>query len=120
MLENPLIPPSTVLMLLSKGRKQDIKGLRSGTVDISNYDKAIEIVSVLNDFLNIVDFAFTKNFVIAVMNMMHIPGYDHDIMTRKLEYQSRSVVKCVNVRQYMEMFDEIYNHNQSKNRLTIK
>jgi hypothetical protein len=120
MIDNPLIPPSTVLMMLSTGKKRDLDGLRRGVIDVSNYDQALIIAGIVKEYSLIITFAYDRNFVLAVINCIYTQDYDHEVMKRKIEYQSRSLVKCVNVKQYNGMFEEIYNHGQQKNRLIIK
>jgi len=121
MLENPLIPPSTILRLIGPDQGGNSTGkLRDGIVDVSNIDQANYICSVLKEYAELINFAHERNFVLAVMSSIRTPGYDHDTMRRKLEYQSRSLRRCITVKQYCEMLQEIYNYNSSKNLLTIK
>jgi len=121
MLDNPLLPASTVMMMLSTGQKRDINSLKRGSIDISNYDKALCIAARVKEFSEIVKFAYERNFVLTVMSTFHTESYDHETMKRKIELQPRSMVRCTTVRQYQEMFEEIYNYSQSsKNRLNFK
>lgn len=120
MIDNPLIPPSTTLMMFSKLKKRDINGVREGNIDTSNYEQALSIADVLREYAGLIHFAYERNFVLAVMNCIYTPEYSHSHMQSKLEYQSRSIKRCVNVKQYTEMLEEIYNHGLSKNKLTIK
>lgn len=120
MIENPLLPPSTILIMMSKARKRDINALKQGELDVSNYEQALVIASVLKEYRNIVDFAYERNFILAVMNCIYTPGYDHQEMRRQLESQSRCVVKCINVKHYTDMFSEIYNRNKSRNVLKFR
>ena len=42
MINNPLMPPSTVMMMLSSsGNRRDVSGLKEGCVDVSNYQRAL-------------------------------------------------------------------------------
>ena len=115
--ENPLIPPSSALVMLSADGKRDLPGLRNGHVDTSGYPEATEIAEILKFFRNKIDFAYDRNFILAVISCVKTDGYNHEIMKNKVEMQSRSLVKCVNRKQYVEMLEEIYNRNSSKNRL---
>jgi len=115
--ENPLIPPSSALVMLSADGKRDLVGLRNGHVDTSGYPEATEISEILKYFRNIIDFAYDRNFILAVITCVQTNGYDHDTMKNKVEMQTRSLVKCINRRQYIEMLEEIYNRHSSKNRL---
>ena len=121
MLDNPLLPPSTVLTLFSKDLySRDINGLKAGKIDTTNHAKAIEIALVLKYYAGLIGHAYERNFILAVIKCFQTPGYDHAEMQRQLESQSRSLVRCINVRQYVELFEEIYNRSKSKNTLRLK
>lgn len=115
--DNPLIPPSTALSMLSTDGKRNTSSLKEGYVDTSNYDYACKVASILKEYRNIIDHAYDRNFVLAVMAVLRVPDYDHEIMKSKLEYQSRSLVKCVTKKQYIDLLEEIYNYHSSKNKL---
>lgn len=115
--EHPYLPVSTVLLFLSCDRSRNTAGLREGKVDVSNVEQATEVLKYLKDFRNMIDHAFSRNFMVAVYQMVRSGKYEHDRMMQKLETQSRSLVKCVNVKQYIELLEEIYNfrsHDQNK------
>ncbi len=115
--ENTLIPPSTALAMMSSDGSRNTQDLRDGVIDISNYDLAVKIAVIIKFYRNIFPHAYDRNFILAVIETVRIPGYDHEIMKGKLEYQSRSLVKCANKKQYLEMLEEIYNYRSSKNSL---
>lgn len=115
--DHPMIPTSTAMLMLSSDCKRDTAGLKNGFVDISNYETALTIAGILKEYRNLIDHAYDRNFVLAVMHVAAVPGYNHDIMRTKLEFQSRSLVKCVSKKQYIEMLEEIYNYKSSTNRL---
>lgn len=115
--ENPKISVSTALMLMDGFGSRNTKELREGVIDVFNYDRACEVARILKFFRNIIDFAYERNFVLAVSVMVNTTGYDHAIMESKLEFQSRSLVRCISSRQYVELLEEIYNYRSSKNKL---
>lgn len=115
--ENPMIPPSTALHMLSSDGKRNAAALKEGFVDTGNYEFAKNIGIILKGYRNFIDHAYDRNFVLAVIQCVSIPGYDHELMKQKLEYQSRSLVKCVSKKQYVELLQEIYNYKNSKNSL---
>lgn len=115
--EHPLIPPSSALVMLACDGKRDLKALKEGIVDTSAYTEACEIAEILKYYRNKVEFAYDRNFILAVISAYKTPGYDHEIMKGKVENQTRSLVKCINRKQYTEMLEEIYNYHSSKNRL---
>jgi hypothetical protein len=108
-------------MMLSTGQKRDINGLKQGIIDVSGYERALTIAATVKEYSELVSFAYTREFILGVMACLNTPEYSHEHMQAKLEYQSRSLRRCVNVKQYKEQFAEIYNHALSaKNHITIK
>lgn len=99
--ENPQIPPSTALMMLSVDASRQAHGVREGHINTGNHKEANEIATVLRYYRNLIDFAYDRNFVLAVYAAFTSGQYDHEIMKKKLEYQSRSLVKCINTKQYL-------------------
>lgn len=115
--EHPYVQPSTVLNLLSADGSRNTHSLRNGIIDVDNYEQALEIVDYLKDFRNMIDHAFSRNFILAFQAVVRTGKYDHARMMQKLETQSRSLVKCINIKQYIELLEEIYNyrsHDQNK------
>ncbi|MDP3561735.1 MAG: ParB/RepB/Spo0J family partition protein [Legionellaceae bacterium] len=115
--EHSYLPVSTILLLLSTDASRNTAALREGKVDVSNLEQANEVLGYVRDFRNIIDYAFSRNFMLAVFHMVKSGKYDHARMMQKLELQSRSLVKCVNTRQYRDLLEEIYNfraHDQNK------
>lgn len=115
--DHPLIPPSSALLMLSADGKRDLAGLKNGFVDATGYPEACEIANILKYFRNYADFAYDRNFILAVITCVQVDGYDHDTMKAKVEMQPRSLVKCINRKQYVEMLEEIYNYRSHKARL---
>lgn len=111
----PGLPPSTALMLLSSDGSRDVKSLKEGVVDVANWDKAVEIADIIVKYRNIIDFAFDRNFILAINKLVNSGLYDHSVMEIKLEKQLRSLVKCATIKQYLDLLEEIYNkgsHNK--------
>ena len=53
------------------------------------------------------------NFVSALLNLAVNPVYDHARMMQKMEYLSVRLVKCADVRGYIQVIEGIYNHKAS-------
>lgn len=113
--QHPMIPPSTALIMLSATGQRDLNGLKNGVVNLTNYDRACQIAEIIKEYRNIIDHAYDRNFILAVHHVVTTDGYDHSIMQAQLEFQSRSLVQCVNSKQYIELLQEIYNYRKSKN-----
>lgn len=108
----PAVPLTSMLQLLSCDFKRDVKALRNGYVDISMKDRAEEVIAMLSDYRNRFGFegTYTGAFISAIAHISEIDGFEHAEMMRKLEMQPRSLVKCVNIKQYKLLLEEIYNH----------
>lgn len=115
----PQLPPSTALMLLSADGSRDIVSLKEGVVDTSNMDHGVKIAEIITQFAEIVNFAYDRNFILALNKVVKTGLYDQSLMDRKLESQSRSLVKCATVKQYIELIEEIYNKG-SHNKVSFK
>lgn len=117
--EHSQIPASTAMMLLSVDGKRDTRALKEGKSDVGNIAQAEQIALFLKSFRNIIDWAYDRSFVMAIQRLVDSGKYDHAVMLKKLENQSRSLVKCVNVKQYIELLEEIYNRG-SHNKVSFK
>jgi hypothetical protein len=58
-------------------------------------------------------------FVSAMIQMFHNPRYEHNEFMDKLSKQPTSLVECVNVTQYKELIEEIYNWKR-KNKVNLR
>lgn len=117
---NPGIPVGTALKFLSGFAGGEGKAVKEGKISVSDYDFAVKVAATLKWYRNMIDFAYERNFALAVAKMLQHPDYDHEVMKKKLEYQSRSLVKCINTKQYVEMLEEIYNYKSSKNQIRVQ
>jgi hypothetical protein len=117
--EHNKIPPSTALMMLSADGKRDMQALKQGSIDVTNVGEADEIAGIIKKFRNIIDFAYDRNFILAIIKVINTGKYDHSVMEKRLESQSRSLVKCATVAQYMDLLEEIYNRG-SHNKVSFK
>jgi hypothetical protein len=117
MIANPLMPPTTIYRLI--GADNIVHKVRKGIIDVSKIDTAERVSAICKEYRNMIDFAYERYFIMAVFNCVQTPEYDHAVMRDKLNYQSRSLLKCVTVRQYTEMLEEIYNY-KNKNAIKLK
>lgn len=117
--EHSQIPPSTAMMLLSADGSRNTNALKEGVVDVDNIAKAQEIAQILKYYRNIIDWAYDRSFVLAVNRLVESGKYDHATMEKRMETQTRSLVKCINTKQYIELLEEIYNRG-SHNKVSFK
>lgn len=108
--QHEYLKPTICIQLLSSDGSRDTKGLKSGQIDVTNIIEANQVVEVVKMFRNYVDFAFSRDFVFAVQKLIQTDCFDLEHMKRKLELQPRSLVKCISVKQYIEVIEEIYNY----------
>lgn len=115
----PMMPVSSALTLLSGNGRHDTAAIRQGHVDVSNADQAEEIAEFLLWLRPYYDAAFSNSVAHAIRQMFDAEGFEVDFFKKKIEQQPRSLVKCINRKQYQEMFLEIYNYKLSINRLSL-
>ena len=115
--ENPILPITTMIRLLSGHESGGTKSVAEGYCSVANEPAAIEILAILNDYSNYCSFWNSSKFIRAIQ-MVHSTGlYKHSLMKDKLEFQRRSLVPCITTKQYVEMIEEIYNYRNSTNRV---
>lgn len=112
--KNSHIKHSLCIQLLSSDNSRNSNELKAGRIDVANIDNANTIVNYLNDIYNFFPHAYSRDCVLAMRKMFDSGNYDHELMMKQIAKQPRSLVQCVNVKQYVEMFEEIYNHGQHK------
>lgn len=115
----PGMPVSSALTLLSSGGKRDTAAIRDGRVDVSNIDQAEEIAEFLLWLKEYYEQAYSDSVVQVIRKMFGAEGFDVEYLKKKIADQPRSLVKCINRKQYQEMFLEIYNYKLSINRLSL-
>jgi len=120
--EHPNLGLSTVLCLISDTGNREIDNIRSGSVNVLNYDQACKIAHAIDELSKHYDFINERSFVIALRRFWDHPEFDFSHLKRKLEEGlSRRFVKCYTIAEYIDMIQEIYNtHMHSKNHLNIK
>lgn len=116
----PKLPVSSALSLVSTGGRHDTAAIREGSVDVGNVDQAEEIAEFLTWLHDMYDAAYSGSVAGVIRTMFNAEGFDQELFKTKIQGQPRSLVKCINKKQYLEMFLEIYNYKLSLNRLTIK
>lgn len=116
--DHPTIPISGALTLLSGSGTRDTKAIREGFVDTSNIDKANRIAEFITWLMEIYPCASLSNTIQAIRDIFSLEGFDVEVFKSKILGQPRSLVKCINRKQYLDMFLEIYNYKQSKNRIS--
>jgi hypothetical protein len=102
---------ATLLSMIPGGRKEVVSDFRGGRFVL---DKEAEVelrraLTVSRDFAPFFKGFKDARFMRALQIASNIPGYHHPQMLDKLKFMSRRVVKCVDIRSYLAMLEEIYN-----------
>ena len=103
----PFFSVSTALVLVGPN---DRAAYKRGKLSIDNIEDAEAVGQIVSWFHESYDFASQRNFGQAIFQMYKSGDYDHDRMMKKVSQQPRSLVPCVNKKQYLEMLEEIYNY----------
>lgn len=80
-------------------------GLKAGNLAFAN-----TVANMARDFGRWVSFWKEFKFIVALIHLAENPEYDHHRMLQKMEYLSARLVKCGDIRDYMKVFEQLYNH----------
>jgi hypothetical protein len=95
--------------------KEDQDNFSRGKLEVVDYDKAVDIAEKIVKMGTYVTFYKDRSFCYAMMRAIRNPKFDFNkFYNEKLVYQSRKIVKCANVEQYLEIIQEIYNYKAKK------
>ncbi|TXH52955.1 MAG: hypothetical protein E6Q97_14110 [Desulfurellales bacterium] len=82
---------------------------------------ATKVAHALMDFAKVFPNYHDRSFINAVANLVGNVNYDHKTMMARLEYQSTKLVRCADMRSYIELVNEIYNYRtQQSRRVTLR
>jgi len=118
--EHPKIPISAALALLDPDGIRNTKAVMDGHANVMNIRQAEEIACFLKWLYNVYPLAYNGTVVGVIRQFFDHPDFDPEYFKQKILDQPRSLVKCINTRQYREMFLEIYNYKLSVNRIDLK
>jgi hypothetical protein len=87
---------------------------KEGGFVVSDVSQAKEILETITDFKPFFSSFKNRHFVTAVLICIRSGKYNRKKMQQKMEYLSRKLVKCPDTLTYVEMLEEIFNHNQTR------
>lgn len=87
-----------------------------GRFKITNLAFAQRGISMCRDFSRWVTFWKDTRFIGAVISLADHAEYDHAHMMQKMEYLSTRVVKCPDLKSYMKVLEDVYNHKTLSNK----
>ena len=120
---NGLKPSQAISFLRGEGSSNVRKGILQGEiVEITQnqISEAQKILSVWKSFRNYLPKMDYRSAVSACKKLAMTKDYNHNRMISQIDKSPRKFVHCADSEMYLQMFEEIYNHNfQQKNRLTF-
>lgn len=97
------------------------KQFKDGNFKIKDIQKATEIAAKLSQVEPHYKGYRRRNFCYAIIRCIKNKAYSHDTFVSKLAYQSRKMVDCSNVEQYLELIEEIYNYkSRTENKVALR
>jgi hypothetical protein len=87
-----------------------------GGFKIKDLAFAGKVAGIALDFSRWVRFYKDSVFVSALTHLASNPSYDHARMMRKMEYLSVRLVRCPDVKSYLQVIGEVYNHGATEDR----
>lgn len=84
-----------------------------GKFKIANIAFATKVARMARDFSQWIRFWKETTFIRALTNLAAHEYYDHARMMMKMEYLSVRLVKCADVKGYLQVLEELYNHKVS-------
>jgi hypothetical protein len=113
----------SALLTLSNGEgKRSLELLKEGTLDVSNIEHCREVCDMCKDLNRRFqkDFVFDSRFPLALSAALNAENFNPEILIEKIAASPREWVPCHTKVQYLEMIEEIYNRNLSKNKIRLK
>lgn len=118
---NPKIPLTGSLLLLGADYRGVISEFKDGTFQVSNQKEAELLAAQLDELSQYGKHVYSTTFLRQFARIVKIDKYDHKKLIYQIEKQPKSFVPCINEKQYLELFDEIYNRDiPTKNRLSFR
>lgn len=115
----PWMSMPTALGLCMYGDRT-VNNFKNGGYICNDMEFAEQAAQAALQFSRWVPFYRETVFVQAVGQLLEHEGYSQERMMRKMDFLSTRLVKCVNVEEYMKVFNAIYNHQtREKDRLQI-
>lgn len=85
------------------------KMFNEGQLVIKDLEEATVKINRIKDFAEYYKGYKRKAFVFSMFKLFRDKNYNHKEMLLKVSMQPRKMVNCVDTKQYLEMFEEIYN-----------
>jgi hypothetical protein len=117
----PHMAVSALLVLSNSEGRRSLVQLKDGFLDVEAIDFAKEVCEVCKDMNHKFqkDFVFDSRFPLAIGKAMNADNFKLERLIEQIEASPRDFVPCHTKEQYLEMIEEIYNRNLSKNKINL-
>ena len=117
----PEMAVSALLSLSNIDGRRDIKELKNGFLNVGNIahaEKVSDFCRLLNKEFDY-DFVFDSRFPLAISKAFESESFRPDLLITRIKESPRSFTRCHTVKMYLQMIEEIYNKNLSKNKVRL-
>ena len=91
--------------------------VKDGELKMIHKNRGLVILQWIKDWKKYYDSADRRTFVLALVQLYNIKGYNHEKMMQKLQYQSTKLVDCTNTKTYLALLEEVYNFRERGEKL---
>lgn len=104
-------------LLCGSDNSDNTSDLKNGKLKLTHKNRALVILQWLNDWSQYYDGCKRRSFVLSLVKLYSIKGYNHDKMMQKIKYQSAKLVDSLNTKTYLALLEEIYNFKERQEKL---
>lgn len=98
------------MMLLANQDGTRHKDFNEGNFKITKWTQANLLATEITSLKEFYEGYKRAGFVAAYMQLHALKDFKRDVLIQKLRYQSRKLVDCVTVEEYLDLIREIYNY----------
>jgi hypothetical protein len=117
----PEMAISALLVLSNSEGRRDLVQLKDGYLDVLAIGHAREVCDICRELKKRFqsEFVFDSRFPLAISKALQADNFKLDNLIEKIEGNPRAFVQCHTKKQYLEMIEEIFNRNLSKNKIRL-
>jgi len=117
----PEMAISALLTLSNSEGRRDIVQLKDGYLDVLAINHAKEVCDFCKELNHRFEceFVFDSRFPLALSKAINTENFRLENLIEKIEGNPRAFVQCHTKKQYLEMIEEIFNRNLSKNKIRL-
>lgn len=118
---HPDISISALITLSSIDGTRNLEQLKSGILNVDNIDQAKEVCFFCEELNRKFQkcFVYDSRFPLAIGKALKAENFKMERFVEQIESNPRAFVPCHTKVQYLEMIQEIYNRNLSKNKIIL-